>query len=80
VINPFRLFFWKKLKPYDVPNWVSNAAHDFEFKYFTTHGHRPYNIITHFNGKTFKYKVYFETLEQGRINMKVFKKLRSFKI
>ena len=80
MINPLRRLFWSKLEPHEIPNWVLNAAYDFENKYYTKHSHRPYDIITYFNGKTFKYKVSFETLEQGRINMNVSKKLRCFEM
>lgn len=78
MINPIKRLLWTKLKPQEVPNWVSNAALDFEDKYIKTYGHRPYDIITYFNGKTFKYKVYFETIEQGRIKINIFKKLHNF--
>ncbi|MDI9395809.1 MAG: hypothetical protein QM426_10545 [Euryarchaeota archaeon] len=67
---------WSELEPHEVPKWVQKAAEDFEILYHYKHGHKPYDVITHFTGRTFKYKVYFETFEQGKINLIVYRKLR----
>ena len=60
---------WKEIKP---PRWVKKATN----RYYDKCSVRPYDIIIHFKGKHFIYKVWFETIGQAQIKKHYYKKKR----
>ena len=63
-------FTWVKIE--NPPRWVIYKAKGY-YKYFCDkYGHPPYDQRKTFKGKHYLYRVYYETIEQGRIRERFF--------
>ncbi len=68
----YQLNGWERVKEDSIPLWVNLASE----KYFLKWG-RPYYTLKHFKGKTFVYRVYYETAPyQPDFTQTVWKKKR----
>jgi hypothetical protein len=67
---------WKKLKEYEIPKWVLKADKSFYESFNNRTGHRPYDIVTYFKGRSFTYKVWYECTGQGQITRHYYRKKR----
>lgn len=72
----WRRLKWTELKEEDVPPWVLKADNSFYESYDKHNGHRPYNIVTYFNGRTFRYKIWYECVGQAQIRTHYYRKKR----
>ena len=62
--------FWERVD--DVPKWVHSAAERWESKL----AHRPYDLTKHFVGRNFIWRIYYRTIEQGRVSEEYYRKKR----
>ena len=67
---------WKELKDEDVPSYVLRASNSFYTSYEKRNGHRPYGVVTYFNGRTFRYKIWYECVGQAQIKRRYYRKKR----
>jgi hypothetical protein len=52
------------------PKWVQKATDN----YYNKCSIRPYDKIKHFKGRTYVYKIWFETITQGEIKIHYYRK------
>lgn len=70
----FSNFFWVRIN--HPPKWVIHKTQGYD-DYFTGKYHQlPYDRIKKFKGNKFIYKVYYETIGQGKIQEKFYVKRR----
>lgn len=64
--------FWSGELNIDMcPNWLQRAIESYEWKY------NPVCCIKYFKGKSFIYKIVYTPIEQGHIDRRIFRKLRT---
>lgn len=61
----FKCHIWVSVDT--VPEWVGAAEKEYYHGFVDEHGHRPYDETKVFVGDSLKYRVTFETIEQGKV-------------
>lgn len=61
------------------PKWLIKKTENYIYYYEKKYGTLPYNVVKHFNGKTFVYKVFYKTIAQGQLKTQYYKKYRIIK-
>jgi hypothetical protein len=61
----FKCHIWVSVDT--VPEWVKAAEKEYYHRFQDEYGHRPYDQMKVFVGNSLKYRVTFETVEQGKV-------------